>query len=53
MYFEIQNLNKFSLGPLDALCEASARIRDVVSRGNEDGFVELMQKGQEYIATRG
>ena len=52
MYFEIQNLNKFGLGPLDALCEAAARIRDVVSRGDEDGFVDLMKKGQEYIATR-
>jgi chorismate mutase/prephenate dehydrogenase len=52
MYFEIQNLNKFGLGPLDALCEAAARIRDVVSRGDEDGFVQLMQKGQDYIATR-
>jgi len=52
MYFEIQNLNKFGLGPLDALCEAAARIRDVVARGDEDGFVDLMQKGQEYIATR-
>lgn len=53
MYFEIQNLNKFGLGPLDALCDASARIRDVVSRGDEDGFVELMKNGREYIATRG
>jgi chorismate mutase/prephenate dehydrogenase len=52
MYFEIQNLNRFGLGPLDALCEAATRIRDVVSRGDEDGFVELMRKGQEYIATR-
>jgi chorismate mutase/prephenate dehydrogenase len=53
MYFEIQSLNKFGLEPLDALCEASTRIRDVVARGDEDGFVDLMQKGQEYIATRG
>ena len=53
MYFEIQSLNKFGLEPLDALCEASTRIRDVVARGDEDGFVELMKKGQEYIATRG
>ena len=53
MYFEIQNLNKFGLGPLDALCEAANRIRDVVSRGDEEAFVDLMQKGREYIATRG
>ncbi len=53
MYFEIQNLNKFGLRPLDALCEASARIREVVASGDEDGFVDLMQKGQDYIAMRG
>ncbi len=53
MYFEIQNLNKFGLGPLDALCEAAKRIRDVVASGDEDGFVDLMEKGQEYIAMRG
>ena len=52
LYFEIQNLNKFGLGPLDALCEAAARIRDVVARGDESGFVDLMQKGQDYIAMR-
>jgi hypothetical protein len=53
MYFEIQNLNKFGLRPLDALCDAAARIRDVVASGDEDGFVDLMQKGQDYIAMRG
>ena len=53
MYFEIQNLNKCGLRPLDALCEAAARIRDVVASGDEDGFVDLMQKGQDYIAMRG
>ena len=53
MYFEIQHLNKFGLEPLDALCEASQRIRDVVAAGDEEGFVELMQKGQAYMALRG
>ncbi len=52
LYFEIQNLNKFGLGPLDALCEAVSRIRDVVASGDENNFVDLMQKGQEYIAMR-
>jgi chorismate mutase/prephenate dehydrogenase len=52
LYFEIQNLNKFGLGPLDALCEASSRIRDVVAGGDEDGFVELMEKGKQYMALR-
>ena len=53
LYFEIQNLNKFGLGPLDALCEASNRIREVVADGDEAGFVELMKKGRDYMALRG
>jgi chorismate mutase/prephenate dehydrogenase len=53
LYFEIQNLNKFGLGPLDALCEASRRIREVVASGDEIGFVELMKKGRAYMALRG
>lgn len=53
MYFEIQNLNKYGLGPLDALAEASARIRELVATGDEEGFVELMYKGREYFSMRG
>ncbi|MEM7430972.1 MAG: bifunctional chorismate mutase/prephenate dehydrogenase [Pseudomonadota bacterium] len=53
LYFEIQNLNKFGLGPLDALCEAAGRIRDVVAKGDEDSFVDLMLKGRDYIDLRG
>ena len=52
LYFEIQNLNKFGLGPLDALCEAATRIRETVANGREDDFVELMQKGRDYLALR-
>jgi len=52
LYFEIQNLNKFGLGPLDALCDASSRIREVVAGGDEAGFVELMEKGKQYMALR-
>jgi chorismate mutase/prephenate dehydrogenase len=53
MYFEIQHLNKFGLDPLDALYESVARIREVVADGNESAFVELMQNGRKYLATRG
>lgn len=53
LYFEIQNLNKFGLGPLDALCEAAGRIRESVAGGDEKAFVELMHKGREYLALRG
>jgi chorismate mutase/prephenate dehydrogenase len=52
MYFEIQNLNDFGIDPLDALCESAARIRDVVANRDEEAFVELMQKGRDYLAAR-
>ncbi len=52
LYFEIQNLNKFGLGPLDALCGAARRIRETVADGDEQAFVELMEKGREYLALR-
>ena len=53
LYFEIQNLNKFGLGPLDALCDAARRIRETVAAGDESAFVELMEKGRDYLAMRG
>ncbi len=53
LYFEIQNLNKFGLGPLDALCDAATRIRETVASGDEQAFVDLMKKGREYLALRG
>lgn len=52
MYFEIQSLNDYGLHPLDALCESVERLREFVATGNEDGFVELMTKGRDYLATR-
>ncbi len=52
LYFEIQKLNKFGLAPLDALCESAERIRQLVARGDESGFVDLMQKGRDYLAMR-
>jgi len=52
LYFEIQHLNKFGLGSLDALADAANRIRELVATGDEQGFVELMQKGREYLALR-
>jgi chorismate mutase / prephenate dehydrogenase len=52
LYFEIQNLNDFGLGPLDALCESTERIRQLVASGDEAGFVALMERGKEYMALR-
>ncbi len=53
LYFEIQNLNRFGLAPLDALTEATEKIRELVASGDEEGFVELMLKGRDYFALRG
>jgi chorismate mutase/prephenate dehydrogenase len=53
LYFEIQNLNKFGIEPLDALCHAANRIRELVLSDDEGGFVELMEKGKAYMALRG
>lgn len=52
LYFEIQNLNEFGLGPLDALCESVTRLRRLVAEGDQEGFVKLMSTGREYLATR-
>jgi chorismate mutase/prephenate dehydrogenase len=52
LYFEIQHLNKFGLSPLDALADAARRIRELVANGDEQGFVELMYKGRDYLALR-
>lgn len=52
LYFEIQNLNKFGLDPLDALCESVMRIRKLVAAGDEAEFVHMMERGREYLATR-
>ncbi|HSG58864.1 MAG TPA: prephenate dehydrogenase/arogenate dehydrogenase family protein [Woeseiaceae bacterium] len=53
LYFEIQNLNRFGVEPLDALCEAASRIRELVVADDEQGFVDLMEKGRAYMALRG
>lgn len=53
LYFEIQSLNKFGVEPLDALCQAADRIRELVISDDEGGFVDLMEKGKAYMALRG
>ncbi len=53
LYFEIQSLNKFGIEPLDALCKAADRIRELVMSDDEGGFVDLMEKGKAYMALRG
>lgn len=52
LYFEIQSLNEFGSESLHALREATSRIIDLVAAQDEDGFVELMRNGREYVAMR-
>ena len=52
LYFEIQNLNRFGMQPLQALRDAAERVHALVANGDEQGFVEMMQQGREYLAQR-
>lgn len=52
LYFEIQTLNKFGLGPLNALADAANRIRELVVNDDQNGFVELMERGRAYFELR-
>ena len=52
LYFEIQSLNQFGEAPLNALVDASRRIRELVETNNEAGFVSLMEAGRAYLDTR-
>lgn len=52
LYFEIQNLNEYGLRPLEALCQSVDSIRKLVAAGDESGFVDMMEKGRAYLATR-
>jgi len=52
LYFEIQNLNPHGLAPLRELAKAVEQISSIVESGDEAAFVELMQRGREYLAER-
>lgn len=52
LYFEIQSLNEFGAEPLHALREATSRIINLIESADEDGFVELMLAGRDYVAMR-
>jgi chorismate mutase/prephenate dehydrogenase len=52
LYFEIQRLNEYGADALNALCESAEHIRDLVLTGDAGGFVEIMDKGQQYFALR-
>lgn len=52
LYFEIQRLNPHGLAPLHELARAVQKIIELVEAGDEAAFVELMQRGRDYIARR-
>lgn len=53
LYFEIQALNDYNDEALSALSTAVERVVSLVRAGDERGFVELMQAGRAYLASRG
>ena len=52
LYFDIQHLNKFGNEALTAMCESAERVRELIVAGDAEGFVGLMERGQEYFALR-
>lgn len=49
LYFEIQHLNQHGDLSLGALERAVTRLRSAVSRGDEAGFVTLMEAGRGFL----
>lgn len=52
LYFEIQSLNEYGTESLDALRRAVERVWQTVTARDAAGFVNLMQRGREYLAER-
>ena len=52
LYFEIQALNAYGLTSLDALTQASERIKGLIENKDEAGFVDLMESGRSYLSSR-
>jgi chorismate mutase/prephenate dehydrogenase len=52
LYFEIQHLNAFGGESLRRLQEATDRIGRIVSEGDEEAFVGLMEQGRLYLSRR-
>jgi len=48
LYFEIQKLNNYSKSTLNALSDAVQRIITVIDNDQEQAFVNIMHKAQEY-----
>jgi chorismate mutase/prephenate dehydrogenase len=52
LYFEIQSLNDYGRDSLNALRVAVERLCNAVAAGDAASFVQLMQRGREYLAGR-
>lgn len=52
LYYDIQALNDFGMGSLDALQQAVERIRDAVQQKDADAFVDIMLRGRDYLDGR-
>jgi chorismate mutase/prephenate dehydrogenase len=52
LYFEIQSLNKHGIEPLEALMSTLQNISNSIRDGDEAAFVQLMERGREYLAAR-
>jgi chorismate mutase/prephenate dehydrogenase len=52
LYFEIQSLNAHGAEALEALEKSVARLNQTIRRGDEEGFVAMMERGKEYLARR-
>ena len=52
LYFDIQHLNEFGNEALTAMCESAEHVRELIVAGDAEGFVGLMERGQEYFALR-
>lgn len=50
LYFEIQKLNPHGMAPLRELAGAVQRITAMVEAGDEKAFVDLMERGRDYLA---
>jgi chorismate mutase/prephenate dehydrogenase len=51
LYYEIQKLNAYGAESLAALQGAVNRLCEVVARGEEGRFAEMMTQGREYLRT--
>lgn len=52
LYFEIQSLNEHGASALSALARSVDKIRRAIETGDAAGFVQLMERGRDYLASR-